>query len=1202
MSKNQRHSSIFFSSWSSFMSRNVCFVLLVCTLFLGSSIGVRAAGGLYGNLNGTVVDASSGAPIAAARVDVASPSGTFHAQTDAHGYFAFLQIPTDTYVLSVQKQGYQSSSLPGVLVFGDETQSAGTIRLAQSLKTIAVVHSRGASSAYQPTQTIDATEFVGQRVNQALGENGSTNFNQLVQAAPGVTLTAPGSLNPISIRGSMSSEVGYQFDGINISGLVFDENQTGGYLNGIGGGRGSLQVVSGAGDATQGGISGGVINVVPGRGSYPGTGFVSFDVSSPWYDHSMAFQYGIATPNGRYSDFISTRSDRAAPQIAPYGRSAADAGQFLGESFSYDDDVLNNFFYSFGKNNNQQIQVLTDFADHRAWNHLGGPVNFLGPGTSPFQCGVDQNGNHTCNGYGNYYPWDPYDYGSYFQSDYNGNPMWPSAGAISGQQWFDQIIPWEPGVPFINNGTTPQPVYGPEQYLYGPTDLLKIGYKQQLGSDANLNVFFYNSGGQNERNIWNDSQGLTDSSNIPGYGPEGGHRVGWNAQIVKAFGEHHTVTLLGQIENANPVIGQMSVANMFQGFYAQRGLTAQSLGGTCTPNTGQQSFLPSTYTYCTNEPNIEDWFLPQTLGQPVSATNPCIGPAADNNYNTAGATNMGCYIYSWLLANGKWNGIASMPRIPDAGWNLRNTDFQTVSVALRDQWNPTSKLNVDWGLRLDSENMKWAANPYSADLSNPSDVGLSHSAMPQDYLHPRSIEPRAAFSYELDPNDAVRASYGRSLTFLFAQYAGTPAALQFVNPLLNQIPAKDVASGLGSGCGSGWHGPGSNGNGTYTQNPYSYFSGPTLTPNGQGWYFPCQNYASSLFWEFDQAYSAPDMGGTFPPTYSNYDLAYSHQFHNGWGTKLTGYWRRGFNTFQAQLLNLGQPNPITGQFSNGTFEDAETGQTKTFGLEFMLTTPDRPYGLSGFLTANYINSLTTTPPVAGSDSLPSGLPQYFLEQGQYYHAAFVAPFSIQSGIDYTTRFGLRINPVVSFDNGYPYGVGTDAFGFINGRLYHMPEGNVGVATPYAGPGGPNQSFDALCYVDPAFAGSYLHPKDFACRGYAAPTLAGNSYTRPRLYSDVDLEYTPPRSRYTLGVYIANIFNNYRSEPVLNQDWQPVATGVGGAQSGQYSSTYPILAGGAPNPTYLLGGRDGSIYDQSWLPFQEMYQPGRTYRFYLQIKL
>jgi len=1172
--------------------RLLSFVLAVVLLpsFVAlCSVEVRGAGGVTGTLRGSVVDQTTNKPLAAVQISVASPSGRFRTTTDGHGFFVFPQIPTDTYVLTLEKSGYAPQEIGGVTVLGDQTQSVGVIKLVLSLHTIGTVRSTSrASSAFQPNQTVDETTFVGDRVDQALGEKGSTDFNQLVLSAPGVIQTAPGSLNPFSIRGSASVEIGYQFDGVDFRGSFFDENPNQGYLNGIGGGRGALQVVSGAGDATQGGIGAGVVNVIPGRGSYPGTGFVSFDVSSPWYDHAFAFQYGIASPNGRFSDFFSARSDRFAPQIAPYGRDASDAGQYFGTSFTYDDDVLNNFYYRFGKDNDQQFQVLVDFLDHRSWSEYGGLKE------------------------ANWYPWNPFSY-TQFQTDYNGNSMWaclqpsdclgrnPNSSVVQAQQlaWYQAIIPYLPGVPKKYT-----PVTSPEQYLFGPTDFLKLGYTRAVGKTASWNTFFYNWGGLVASNITGNSSDLTDGSNLAGYNQAGGRRVGFQSQLTKIFGDKHTLTLTGKFENGFPYWVQQNHGNTWQGFSVSRGQEVsdfQSLGIN-PPLPGSTAPFDGRF----NEPGVEDWYLPEYPGQPVSKSNPCIGPAYDNNFNPTKPTVLGCYIYSWMLAHGQWHG--SLPPIPTMGWNYNNTDFQQFGIGVRDQWSPSARLHVDYGIRLDGQNLKWGANPFNASLSNPYDVGIGYSTLSNSYLEPRFVQPRIAADYVVTPRDSVRASFGRSVSFFFAQTGGTPSAAAYIDPLYFNIPAKDSviinpdpASGpisLGPACGSGWHGPGSNPNGKYVKNPWVYFSGSGVVGNA-GWYFKCPNYAASLYWAFDQGYSAPDIGGSFPATYSNWDLAWAHQFRNGWGAKLTGYWRRGYDTYQTTLLNSGPPNPVTGQQTAGSFQVRETGIESAFGLEFMVTTPDRPVGLSGFLTANYVNELTNTPPVAGSDSL-AVVQQYLFETGTLFHQGYLPPISARAGLEYKMKDGLRINPILSADGGYPFGVGRDAIGFVNGVLYHLPTSNVGVATPYAGPFLPNQSYNATCYVDPAFAGNYFHPKYYACRGYSEPALAGQAFTRPRLYSDLDLEFS--HGRETVGVYISNVFNNYRSEPQINTAWQPVSTGQGGLQTGQFAGAYPILQNGAANPLYLAGGRNESYYDQYWLPYQEFYQPGRTYRFYVQFSL
>ena len=99
-------------------------------------------------------------------------------------------------------------------------------------------------------------------------------------------------------------------------------------------------------------------------------------------------------------------------------------------------------------------------------------------------------------------------------------------------------------------------------------------------------------------------------------------------------------------------------------------------------------------------------------------------------------------------------------------------------------------------------------------------------------------------------------------------------------------------------------------------NPNVYWSG-SGSVGTTGNYFQCANYAQSVYWAFDQAYAAPDIGGQTVATYNNFDVAWSHGFRNGWGTKLTGYYRRGYNTYQTVLLNAGPPDPVTGQQTAG---------------------------------------------------------------------------------------------------------------------------------------------------------------------------------------------------------------------------------------------------------------------------------------------
>ncbi|MHB8357529.1 MAG: carboxypeptidase-like regulatory domain-containing protein, partial [Vulcanimicrobiaceae bacterium] len=129
---------------------------LVAVLLLVAMLaqGTWALAGTTGGVSGSVVDASTQAPIADAKVTVSSPSETMSANTDATGHFAFISLIPDTYTVSVSKDGYTPASEAGITVFADATQTV-SVSLQPALKTIAKVTSRAASSLIKSGTTAD---------------------------------------------------------------------------------------------------------------------------------------------------------------------------------------------------------------------------------------------------------------------------------------------------------------------------------------------------------------------------------------------------------------------------------------------------------------------------------------------------------------------------------------------------------------------------------------------------------------------------------------------------------------------------------------------------------------------------------------------------------------------------------------------------------------------------------------------------------------------------------------------------------------------------------------------------------------------------------------------------------------------------------------------------------------------------------------
>jgi large repetitive protein len=95
-------------------------VLALLAAFMGQASWAMA--GTSGNIRGLVRDASTGAPIAGARVELASPSQSITTTTDAHGQFTVFDLQPDDYTMTAEKSGYDTRSVSGYSVQADQTQ------------------------------------------------------------------------------------------------------------------------------------------------------------------------------------------------------------------------------------------------------------------------------------------------------------------------------------------------------------------------------------------------------------------------------------------------------------------------------------------------------------------------------------------------------------------------------------------------------------------------------------------------------------------------------------------------------------------------------------------------------------------------------------------------------------------------------------------------------------------------------------------------------------------------------------------------------------------------------------------------------------------------------------------------------------------------------------------------------------------------
>jgi Carboxypeptidase regulatory-like domain/TonB-dependent Receptor Plug Domain len=1036
----------------------------VFALLTISIVPALAAGGLYGNLNGTILDAATKAPIAGAAIVARSPSGTHEARTDAKGFFIILGMAVDSYSVSVTAPGHESASIAGVTVFGDQTVSIGTVALRPQLKTIAKVASRSVSSVYQPAQTTDSYTVNQQQMIQTTGKLVSTDENAVLLAVPGVTLTNNNSAigSTVTIRGGAAAEVGYQYDGVPFKEPFEGDNASSGLVNGIG----SVQVVEGAGDATQGGVGSGVINLIPERGSGPGSGLLDLEMGGPNFSHQAGFSYGFSTPNDRVSEYLSFTGQRYVPY---YGYSFTPLDQFgneLESNYVTEDQFVNNFFYKFGKGLNQQLQVLYSNIQQQGYQTTTGPGGVYNPVTNP---------NALV-----YYPYD----------------------VLTQQQWFGpagytakqyaKLIGLGPGVPTSNVAITT-----PQQNFSNQTRFLKFEYDNHLSPTTYLALRYYN---WEELEYFDDQASLTAWNSGASYSDwiaGGGPTVGMNLDLVQQFGSRLTVTLNGQYNVLHPIQDDYEPQDQIFALAYGTGLANQPV---------PSDWLPGGYL-CGNNPKHVDYF-------------DCAAP-----------------------------GSVSDTRIPSWGINYNKSFFQNWGSGVRFQYDPTDRLKLDVGIRLEGQNQHWIGQLDSYG-QGPPPMGIGPNGSPTptygpfnvtasqwNLLDPTSLQPRGSISWQLGGSNSLRFAYGRSTVFWNALTAGTPFYLYGLQPYLN-IPAKP-----GSTCG-------------WTASAI----------------FPCKTFAQQLYWQGDNE-EAPDVNTGLPAEYSNYDFSFNHLFKGGWGMRVTPFFKEGSNLPANYLLN-----PVL-----GIFVTSNQGFNKTSGVEFGVTTPQPKVGVSGFFTATYQNVLSTTPPFTTGETTVPLENLATLSLGDLYRAGYVSPFSIRIGGLDTMRNGLSISPQLEYNIGYPYSVGniiaacveetaTGCAKYQNVIQVNFGQGITGGETSLVGDN-PGSSV-STSYADPSDPGTSLRPNVDATRGTPATAANGGELSHPNLMANLSVEWKVQAN--TFGVQLSNLFGNawINAVPAINPWYQPVANGVSGPQTGYNSCVSQV---GTARGCYPFVARDSYAF-------------------------
>ncbi|MGH7754652.1 MAG: TonB-dependent receptor domain-containing protein, partial [Vulcanimicrobiaceae bacterium] len=519
------------------------------------------------------------------------------------------------------------------------------------------------------------------------------------------------------------------------------------------------------------------------------------------------------------------------------------------------------------------------------------------------------------------------------------------------------------------------------------------------------------------------------------------------------------------------------------------------------------------FTIATLDYGSEYDFLP--------ASNPdCLAlQAASATPTNPSGTNPCGYLNSQGIANpGSFPGITE----------ITTTNAQQFAAYVTDEFTPTSRTHIDAGIRFDGQNTRYATTDsafYAAAKVNAAGFPLNAAGQPvtsdtEPYLTnvPSGAvqalvpQPRLAIAQQLGPNDSIRASFARTVEF----------------PSLGTVDNS-----------------GSPGNYTKFANVPANLSVCGVTGN-----LTCRNYGDQLFWEAQDGLLGVPYQPVLPETFTNYDFSYSHQFSGNVGIKITPFYRRGYNetalVANPRLGPNGQPLLAPGgTVIFGPSLATNDGVERTTGVEFLLT-KESPYGLSGQVSATYINEVSNVIPLTPNEDFFPSIPTQSLALGNLYRVGFLSPFQATLAMQYKFKSGLRINPQIYYIRGYPISPGTITAAYVNGIPVNVPNTNV------TNPNGATSSFS---YVDPQNPGSQLDPNIAATRGTADAASAGGVIGNAGVYANLSIDYSPPGSRSTIGVQIFNLFSNvycgFGEGNCIgtNPYYQPVASGISGPLSG-----------------------------------------------------
>ncbi|MBV9719673.1 MAG: TonB-dependent receptor [Candidatus Eremiobacteraeota bacterium] len=455
---------------------------------------------------------------------------------------------------------------------------------------------------------------------------------------------------------------------------------------------------------------------------------------------------------------------------------------------------------------------------------------------------------------------------------------------------------------------------------------------------------------------------------------------------------------------------------------------------------------------------------------------------------------------------------------------------QQYGTYVQDTIDMSARWKAEAGIRLDGYNFQI-----------PTQAGAPASIPAAE--HQRLYEPHFDTSYSPDSRDTFRLGFGHTLAMPLPSLLGAD---------VSRVPY-DAFDGIPS---------------------YDNSTGKAATYCGPHADSLCSSYADQLYWltrdyRFGSStLEAPLVGATF----TNVDLSWAHEFHDGSAMKITPFYRRGYNVIEqtAQVIGF---NYQTGAPVYGDVQYSNLGIQKAEGIE-TLYTRELPLGISMQIGATYISQFGNEPP--GAFLQPAAL-----AVGEVYRSPDLSPFQLNAAFNWKND-KWRINPVIYANSGYPYGAGYYTAVYCNGIPVIVP--NTSLSVIYSQTPG---------YIDPLDPGTCTKPNIAATRGISEGGLPGGFYTTPRVDANLTVEYRPPTrsiAQSVFGLQVVNLFNELYNVPVINGCYgSPVTTGLS-------SGTAPCSYGSAPYAPPDLSAHSSAPY----LTYPN--EAPISFRFYYQVTL